>query len=111
MNKIKLKDQNVYNIEATSTEFEIIIKLTSIEELTDTYKSLTDENLSEYTILNDSNLTSAIYINKKLECIDNIHEVEDGIEITVKLSNVDTTELRIKGLEAKIDELINSKIE
>lgn len=109
MNKIKLKNQNLYEIEATSSEFELLIKLSSIEELTDTYKSFTDENLSEYTILNDTDLPTAIYINKKLECINNVHEVEDGIEITVKLANVDTTELRIKGLEAKIDELINAK--
>lgn len=107
MNKIILKNKSMYEIDATSTEFELVIKLSSIEELTDTYKSFTDENLSEYTILNDSDIASALYINKKLECINNIHEVEEGIEITVKLSNVDTTELRIKGLEAKIDELID----
>ena len=109
MNKIKLKNQNIYEIEATSSEFELLIKLSSIEELTDTYKSFTDENLSEYEILNDADQVTALYINKKLECINNIHEVENGIEITVKLSNVDATELRIKGLEAKIDELINAK--
>jgi len=109
MNRIKLKNQNIYKIEATSSEFELLIQLSSIEELTDTYKSFTDENLSEYEILNDADQVTALYINKKLECINNIHEVENGIEITVKLSNVDATELRIKGLEAKIDELINTK--
>lgn len=108
MNKIRLKDQTTYPIGAESSELALVIVLPSIDELTDTYKTFTDDNLSEYAILNDSDSITAIYINKKLDCIDNVREVEDGVEITVKLSNIDTTELRIKGLEAKIDGLINA---
>lgn len=111
MNKIQLVDQTIFQIKDTSTEFEIVIILDSIDEIPSTYKSFTEENLSEYKILNDSDLLSAVYMNKKLSSVSNIIETENDIEITVKLSNVDATELRIKGLEAKIDELISSKTE
>lgn len=109
MNKIQLVDQTEFQIKDTSTENELVIMLDSVDEIADTYKTFTEENLSEYKILNDSDLLSAVYVNKKLSSVSNIIETEDGIEMTVKLSNVDATELRIKALENKIDELINSK--
>lgn len=109
MDQIKFKDATVLNITPESTEFALVIFLTSIDELPLAYESFDDNNLSEYTIQNAAGITLAMYVNKKLNCIDNVHEVNGGVEITARLSNVDTTELRIKGLEAKIDELINAK--
>ena len=109
MNKIQLIDQTIFQIKDTSTEFEIVVLLDSIDDISNTYKTFTEENLSEYKILNDSDLLSAVYMNKKLSSVSNIVETENGIEMTVELSDVDATELRIKGLEAKIDELISSK--
>lgn len=108
MNKIQLVDQTEFQIKDTTTENELVIMLDSVDNIADTYKAFTEENLSEYKILNDSDLLSAVYVNKKLSSVSNIIETEDGIEMTVKLSNVDATELRIKALENKIDELINS---
>ena len=109
MNKIKLKNEKTYNISSSSTELEIIINANSIDELKQIYEEFNDYNLSKYEILNDSDMVNAIYINKRLKCIDNVHEVEDGISITVKLSNIDNTELRIRNLELKIDELIEKR--
>lgn len=109
MDQIKFKNATVLNITPESTEFALVVFLTSIDELPLSYASFNDENLSEYTIQNAAGITSAMYVNKRLNCIDNVHEVDGGVEITARLSNVDTTELRIKGLEAKIDELINAK--
>ena len=109
MNKIKLKNGKTYNISSSSTELEIIINANSIDELKQIYEEFNDYNLSKYEILNDSDMVNAIYINKRLKCIDNVHEVEDGISITVKLSNIDNTELRIRNLELKIDELIEKR--
>ena len=109
MNKIKLKNEKTYNISSSSTELEIIINANSIDELKQIYEEFNDYNLSKYEILNDSVMVNAIYINKRLKCIDNVHEVEDGISITVKLSNIDNTELRIRNLELKIDELIEKR--
>lgn len=109
MNKIQLLDQTIFQIKDTSTEFEVVVLLDSIDEISSTYKAFTEDNLSEYKILNDSDLLSAIYMNKKLSSVSNIIETETGVEMTVKLSNVDATELRIKSLENKIDEFIGSK--
>lgn len=109
MNKIQLTDQTEFQIKDTSTEFEIVVILNSVDEVPNTYKSFNDENLTEYKILNDSDLLSSVYVNKKLSSVSNIIATENGIEMTVKLANVDSTELRIKALENKIDELINSK--
>lgn len=109
MDQIKFKDATVLNITPESTEFALVVVLTSMDELPAAYGSFTDDNLSEYTIQNEAGVTSAIYINKKLTCIDNVHEVNSGVEITVRLVNIDATELRIKGLEAKIDEFITAK--
>lgn len=109
MNKIQLVNQTIFQIKDVSTEFEVVVLLDSVDQVPDTYKTFTEKNLSEYKILNDSDLLSAVYMNKKLASVSNIIETEDGIEMTVKLSNVDATELRIKALENKIDELINSK--
>ena len=109
MNKIHLVDKTEFQIKDTTTENELVIMLDSVDEIADTYKTFTEENLSEYKILNDSDLLSAVYVNKKLSSVTNIIETEDGIEMTIKLSNVDATELRIKSLENKIDEFINSK--
>lgn len=111
MNKMQLLDQTILQIKDTSTEFEIVIQLSTIDEIASTYRLFTQENLSEYKILNDSDIISAIYVNKKLSSVSNIIETEEGVEMTIKLSDVDSTELRIKALESKIDELINSKTE
>lgn len=104
MNKIILKDATQYNIKETSTENEIIVVLENMDTVIDVYNSFTDLNLSEYKILNDSDSITSIYSNKQLASA-TIEEVEDGVEVTMKLKDIDETLLRIAELESKVAEL------
>ena len=104
MNKIVLKDATQYNIKETSTENEIIVVLENMDTVIDVYNSFTDLNLSEYKILNDSDSITSIYSNKQLASA-TIEKVEDGVEVTMQLKDVDETLLRIAELESKVAEL------
>lgn len=109
MNQIKFKDGTTLDLTSESSTNALVIFLKSIDDLSKTYQVFNEDNLSRYEIQNDSGLITAIYINKRLTCIENIYETNNGVKITVRLADVSATELRIKDLEAKINELLGTK--
>lgn len=102
MEKIKLNDGTVLEIQAGCTEYEVSILSTNVDE---TLANFTDDNLSRFEILNDSDVVCAIYEKKHMKK-SSVVLVDEAYLITIALVDVDEMYERISSLEETVDTLV-----
>lgn len=108
MEKIRLKDTTEINVEGGMTESHFETIVTGYDEMQKLYNSLTNDNLSEFEVLNDAGVTCAVIKNKTLSRKRRFETIEDTENIRVKviLEDVDTRDVRLSANEAKLDYLV-----
>lgn len=108
MEKLILKDKTEILVEGGMTEnhFETIV--TGYDEMQKLYNSLTNDNLSEFEVLNDAGVTCAVIKNKTLSRERRFETIEgtENIRAKVILEDVDTRDVRLSANEAKLDYLV-----
>lgn len=106
MEKIRLKDGTEYNIAAGATENLISIPITETSELTTIYATMTNDNLSEFSVLTEGDAVCAIITNKKV-AFAGIVENDSTYVAVFRLEKVDNTELQLSSLQNQIDEVVS----
>lgn len=108
MEKIKLKDQTEINVEGgmTANHFETVV--VGYDEMKTLYDNLTEENLSEFQVLNDAGLVCSVLKNKKLSMTRTFEVVEgtENLKVTVTLEDIDEKEIQLNQLSANTDYLV-----
>lgn len=101
MEKIKLNNGTVLEIQDGATEYSIGIVADSVDEVA---KQFTDSNLERYEILTEDGSVCAIYTKKHLKKL-SAEVTEGGYIVTIVLEDVNELYERIKSLEAKVESL------
>lgn len=108
MEKIRLKDQTEINVEGgmTANHFEAVV--VGYDGMKNLYDSLTDDNLSEFQVVNDAGLVCATLKNKRVSAKRTFETIEGtgNFRVTVKLEDVDVRELQVGQALANIDYLV-----
>lgn len=107
MEKIKLNDNTILEIQSGSTEFEISMISDSVDNMV---ANFTDSNLERYEILTESDEVCAIYTKKHLKNF-KAELVDDGFLITVNLVDRDEVYERLAYLEQMVSELTSESTE
>ena len=96
--KIKLKNETIIEVLDNTTTTDIIINFDDITSLDEFRKDLTDDNLSIFNYLDDSDNVIATYVNYTL--INTSYVVEDEkYQATFSLRQYTDTEVRLNALE------------
>lgn len=101
MEKIKLNDGTIFEIQPNSSEYNISIIAYSVDEV---IAAFTDENLTRYEILTENYSTCAIYTKKHLKKL-GAESTEDGYLVTLIFEDVNDIYERVKHLEATVETL------
>lgn len=108
MEKIKLKDQTEISVEGgmTQNSFEVIV--VGYDKMKELYESLTDDNLSEFQVINDAGLVCATLKNKRVSTKRTFEIIEgtENLKVTVSLTDIDIRELQMSQALANTDYLI-----
>ena len=99
MEKIKLNDGTVLEIQSGASEYAISISTASVDE---TVAKFTDENLARYEILTESDSVCAIYTKKHLKKFSAEVSEEGGYILTLALVDRDELYERVAQLEALV---------
>lgn len=101
MEKIKLKDETILNIENGATERSVAVVVENISDMNEYVEALTKANLTEFEILNDNNLVTAVITNKYLASFTGVPVGYTGnYKITFNFGNVDMVAEKLAELEA-----------
>lgn len=108
MEKIRLKDQTEVNVEGGMTENHFEVVVTGYDKMKELYSSLTEENLSEFEILNDAGLVCAVLKNKKVSTERRFTLVEgtQNIRVLVDLEDIDIRDVQLAQIAASSDYLV-----
>lgn len=106
MEKIKLNDGTVLEIQNGAKEYNISILTDSVDNLVHLF---TDENLARYEILTADGSVCAIFTKKHLKKL-SAEVTENGYLVTIVLDDVDELYERVKSLEATV-EILQAEIE
>ncbi|MBA4688710.1 MAG: hypothetical protein H2184_16335 [Candidatus Galacturonibacter soehngenii] len=104
MQKIRLNDETEFEVIVNFEGKHIEIPIESIEEFPRVYSKLTKQNLSNFTIYNDSDTYKMQLTNKKVSK-SYISKVDDVVTIAVELEDVLEVELQMEKTQAKLDYL------
>jgi hypothetical protein len=108
MEKLELK--NGEQIEILDGASENTVKVvTTIDTFDALYKKFTDDNLSEISFYNSSDVVCAVYNNKTLKNVTLATETIDEVEVfvaTINLKDIDNTQLSINSLQETVDTLV-----
>jgi hypothetical protein len=117
MEKIKLKDGTEYLLHSDSTENTLTIILNGVSA-TEVINSLTESNLSQYSIIGEDGAELAIYKDKEITLPASIAQIENDYILTLNFKNVDLVQKRIRLLEEQnatmqetLDTLVLSTLE
>ena len=96
--KIKLKDSTEITVTESSTATKITADFSSVEDIENFRKKLTDENLSSFKYVNDNGDVFGIYKNYTFDSV--TYSEKDGVfTATYNLHQYSDIEIRIKELE------------
>ncbi|MBS4932954.1 MAG: hypothetical protein KH020_16910 [Clostridiales bacterium] len=108
MEKIVLKDTTEINVEGgmSSNYFESIV--TGYDEMKQLYEKLTQDNLSEFKVMNEAGLVCAILKHKKLskECRFEMIEGTENLRVKVTLEDVDMKDVKLSQTLANTDYIV-----
>ena len=102
MEKIKLNNGTVLEIQAGATEYVVTTLASSVDEV---LAHFTDENLEKYEILTEDNAVCAIYTKKYLKKLSAV-ATEEGYLVTLTLADRDEIYERVTSLEKTVSNLI-----
>ena len=99
--KIKLKDNTELTVTESSTATKITADFSSVEDIENFRKKLTDENLSSFAYVNDEEESSVIgeYQNYTFESV-TYAEKENIFVATFNIRQLSNIELRLAAIEA-----------
>ncbi len=108
MEKIKLKDQTEIAVEGGMTPNSFKTVVVDYEGMKTLYDNLTEENLSEFQVINDAGLVCATLKNKRVSTKRTFETIEgtENLKVTVSLTDIDIRELQISQALANTDYLI-----
>jgi hypothetical protein len=116
MEKLKLKDGTEYQLHNTSSESALVIILNV--SATEVINTLTESNLSQFSIVGEDEIEMAIYKDKEIVLPAQIASDGEDFILTVNLKNVDLVQKRIRLLEEQnvnmqetLDTLVLSTLE
>lgn len=101
MEKIKLNNGTVLEIQDGAKEYDISLVTDSVDAIA---QHFTDENLARYEILTADDSVCAIFTKKHLKKL-SAEVTDDGYLVTIVLDDVNELYERIKSLEAKVESL------
>jgi hypothetical protein len=117
MTKLNLKDGTEYQLHSDSTENTLTIILNG-ESATNVIGTLTESNLSQFSIIGEDGAELAIYKDKEITLPASIAQIENDYILTVNFKNVDLVQKRIRLLEEQnatmqetLDTLVLSTLE
>lgn len=102
MEKIKLNDGTIIDIQSGCTEYEVSVIAESVD---DTVAHFTDSNLERYEIITEDNSVCAIYSKKHMKKF-SATATDGGYLITLSLIDVDEMYERLASLEETVDVLV-----
>ena len=108
MEKIKLKDQTEIAVEGGMTPNYFKTVVVGYDGMKDLYNNLTEENLSEFQVLNDAGLVCSVLKNKKMSTTRTFEVIEgtENLKVTVNLEDIDEKEIQLNQLSANTDYLV-----
>lgn len=108
MEKIKLKDQTEIAVEGGMTPNSFKTVVVGYEGMKSLYENLTEENLSEFQVLNDAGLVCSVLKNKKVASKRTFEIIEgtENLKVTVNLKDIDVRELQLNQAVANTDYII-----
>lgn len=100
MERIKLNDGTILNIEGGSTENSVSVVVDTLDTLNTYVEAFTEENLTRFEILNDADLVTAVITDKYLASFTGtpVRETEN-YTLMFNFGNVDTVSARLDALE------------
>lgn len=102
MEKIRLNDGTVLEIQSGCTETTIGIVSESVDE---TVAHFTDSNLERFEILTENDDVCAVYTKKHMKNFGAVL-TDDGFLITIHLTDIDEVTERLAALEETVDVLV-----
>lgn len=105
MEKIRLNDGTVLEIQSGATEYSIQIQTESVDAVADKF---TDKNLERYEILTENDEVCAIFTKKHLKKL-SAERTENGFIVTVIFEDINELYERVKTLEATVETLLAEK--
>ena len=110
MEKIRLANGNVYEIEGGATENDCSMMFDSLDDSIIVAKDFTEENLSKIEFLTDANEVCGEYRNKRLANIISYILEDETYKVAFIFDNVDMVAKRLAALESS-QEIQNVAIE
>ena len=110
MEKIKLQDGTIIEVNGGTTSNQFSITLENLDSLETTIQSLSEENLESFELLSNSDETLCIFENMYLVRTI-VEECEAGYTVTFILGNVDMVAKRLAVLEATQEEQDEALVE
>lgn len=105
MEKIRLNDGTVLEIQSGATEYSIQIQTESVDAVADKF---TDKNLERYEILTENDEACAVFTKKHLKKL-SAERTENGFIVTVIFEDINELYERVKTLEATVETLLAEK--
>jgi predicted transcriptional regulator len=111
MEKVELKNGEKIEIQAGATENLIKIEIASVDAFKDLYTKFSDDNLSQISILTETDAVCAIYKDKtlqkaELESVTDTKTEEIKLIVTITLKDINVTDKRLKSIEETVDTLV-----
>ena len=101
MEKIRLNDGTLLDIQSGATEYNIKIQTESVDAVA---SKLTDANLERYEVRTEDDAVCAIYTKKHLKKL-SAEVTENGFFVTIVLEDINELYERVKTLEATVETL------
>ena len=102
MEKIRLNDGTVLEIQDGAKEYEVTIPTSSVDEVA---AHFTDENLERYEILTENDAVCAIYTKKHLKKLSAV-AADEGYLVTLTLTDRDEIYEKLTSIEEKLNSLV-----
>ena len=108
MEKIKLNNGKEIAVEGGMTSNHFVVIVTGYDKMKELYTDLTEENLSEFEVLNDAGLVCAVLKNKRVAAKRTFEVIEgtENLKVEVTLEDIDVRELQINQVTANTDYLV-----
>lgn len=107
MEKVKLNDGTLIEIQSGCSENKIEIITNSVDEV---FNNFTDENLARIEFLTETDEVCAIYFEKYMKKVV-AEAVEDGFLVKVELADANEIYKRVTDLEKAVGSLVNTEEE